>query len=57
MLHLIREGIKGDAGKFGKFININMFAAVSSHSFTEEVCSVTTCRDILLLWFLALLHL
>jgi len=43
MLHLFREGIKGDGGKFGKFININMFAAVCSHSFNEEVCSVTTC--------------
>jgi len=57
MLHLIREEIKGDGGKFGKFININMFAAVCSHSFTEEVCSVTSCCDILLSQFLALPHL
>jgi len=28
MLHLIREGIKGDGETFGKFININMFAAL-----------------------------
>lgn len=43
MLHLFREGIKGDCGKFEKFINVNVFAAVCSHFFTEEVCSVTTC--------------
>jgi hypothetical protein len=46
MLHLFGEGIKGDGGKFGKFININMFAAVCPHSFNEEVCRVTTCLAI-----------
>jgi len=50
MLYLFREGIKGDGGKFGKFININIFAAVCSHSFTEEL----NMSDILLSWFLAL---
>ena len=43
MFHLFREGIKGDGGKFRKFVNINMFAADCSHSFIEEVCSVITC--------------